>query len=1340
VSAILLGSLAFLARYNGQDTGSASSLAIPTGTTVRFAHIGDFGSGSSSESRVANLVKGWNPDFVVTDGDNNYPNGEASTIDQNIGQFYQSYIGNYKGSYGPGSATNRFWPALGNHDWDVGDQPYLAYFTLPNNERYYNVVFGGGLVQLFVIDSDGHEPDGNTSTSTQATWLKNALAASTACFKLVDFHHPPYTTWSSGSTTVMRWPFPSWGADMVLAGHAHVYERLDASGFPYIVNGLGGEDLASFGSALPAGVTSVVRYNLDFGAMLVTANTSGITYQFYSAGGKLIDTYTQAKDCTGTGGSPVASLSPTSLTFPSQTVGTTSAAQAVNLSNSGSAALSITSIAITGTNSGDFAQTNNCGSSVAAGSSCTINLTFKPTATGTRSATLTVTDNASDSPQTASVTGTGTSSPVSLSPASLSFGNQVVNTTSAAQAVTLTNSGSSALTITSIAITGTNSGDFAQNNNCPLSPSTLAAGAKCTINATFTPSATGTRSATLTVSDNATGSPQTVALSGTGITGGGTLPRFGHVAVVVETHYGYSSVVGSTSMPYVNSLISQYGLATNYVADTTPAIDDYFMLAAGKFEAGNDDSLNCTTTTGVVSDDNIVRELVNAGKTWKAYMESIPSTGYTGCSSGNYLKYHNPFAYLTDVANVPAQAANMVDFTNNFATDLAKGTLPQYSFIVPNTLDDAHDGTLAQADTWLQTNIGPLVQSALFQKDGLLIILFDYDQNATSGCTMTQVQSGTWCGGQVAAVVVSPFLVSAGYKSTFSYHHENVLRLMAQGLGLTTLPGISSTAANMSDFFAAGPPPVSLSPTSLTFGSQNVGTTSASQPLTLSNPGSTALSITSIAVGGDFAQTNTCGSSVAAASSCTISVTFTPTATGTRAGTLTVTDSATSSPQTASLTGSGVSGSTASLSPTSLTFGSQNVGTTSAAQPMTLSNPGSTALSVTSIALTGTNSGDFAQTNTCGTSVAAASSCTINVTFKPTATGTRTATLTVTDSASNSPQSASLTGSGVTVSLSPTSLTFGSQNVGTTSAAQVATLSNPGSTALSITSIAVTGTNSGDFAIPTKTCGASVPAGGNCTINVTFTPTAAGTRTATLSVTDSASNSPQTTSVTGTGTTAVGPGLAFVQVQNNIDVSGAALTSFSVNITTNPGDLLVAFVRESSNGTDNFTVTDSAGQSWTQTASGYNNESNTGPRTGMFYMANSAAVTSVTVRYTTSGGVSKPGIMVMEISGGATSGVADGSVNRATFADATGSTSGSLTTTNANDILIFATDTSGNEIGWTAGAGYAIPNNMVTTGASGSDVRMAMQYAVVSSVQTNTATSTAYTNPNWNGNTFAAFK
>src|SRR5207245_9685409 len=246
------------------------------------------------------------------------------------------------------------------------------------------------------------------------------------------------------------------------------------------------------------------------------------------------------------------------------------------------------------------------------------------------------------------------------------------------------------------------------------------------------------------------------------------------------------------------------------------------------------------------------------------------------------------------------------------------------------------------------------------------------------------------------------------------------------------------------------------------------------------------------------------------------------------------------------------------------------------------------------------------------------------------------------------------------VSLSPPSLTFASQTVETASAAQAVTLSNSGTATLSMSSIAITGTNSGDFG-QSNNCGTSVATGAQCTINVTFTPTASGTRTATLSVTDNASGSPQAATLTGTGEAATGSGPAFVQVQNNIDTTGAAFTTFSVPITTNPGDLLVAFVRESSNGTDNFTVTDSAGQIWIQTPSGYKNESNTGPRVGMFYMANSAAVSSVTVNYSTPGGVIKPGIMVMEISGAA---VADGSVNGGTAASTTTSTSGGLLTSN----------------------------------------------------------------------------
>jgi hypothetical protein len=204
-------------------------------------------------------------------------------------------------------------------------------------------------------------------------------------------------------------------------------------------------------------------------------------------------------------------------------------------------------------------------------------------------------------------------------------------------------------------------------------------------------------------------------------------------------------------------------------------------------------------------------------------------------------------------------------------------------------------------------------------------------------------------------------------------------------------------------------PTATLSPTSLTYASQNVGTTSAAQTITLSNGGTASLAITSIAASGDYAQTNTCGASLAAGANCTISVTFSPTAAGARTGAITVTDNAAGSPQTASLTGAGAAvGPSAALSPTSLTFASQTVGTTSAAQAITLSNGGTAALTISSIAATG----DYAQTNNCGTSLAAGANCSISVTFTPATTGTRTGAITVTDNATSSPQSAALTGAG----------------------------------------------------------------------------------------------------------------------------------------------------------------------------------------------------------------------------------------------------------------------------------------------------------------------------------------
>ena len=269
-------------------------------------------------------------------------------------------------------------------------------------------------------------------------------------------------------------------------------------------------------------------------------------------------------------------------------------------------------------------------------------------------------------------------------------------------------------------------------------------------------------------------------------TPGQSNPQFGHVFIVVEENASYGDVIGSSSMPYFNSLANKYGLATNYYANLHPSIPDYFELTVGKTLTINDAE---TPQSFPVSGDNVVRELLAAGKSWKSYAEDLPSAGYTGGNTGKYLVRHNPLAYMTDVQNTPAQAQNLVPFSQ-FAADLPTANLPQYSFIVPNSCDDAHDCPLSTADTWLKNNIDPLISSPVFQKDGLLIIVFD------EGNSLDFTQGG----GHVAAVLVSPFS-KPSYKSIALYQHQSVLRLMLEGLGVTKLPGDAATAPAMWEFF-----------------------------------------------------------------------------------------------------------------------------------------------------------------------------------------------------------------------------------------------------------------------------------------------------------------------------------------------------------------------------------------------------------------------------------------------------------------------------------------------------------------------------------------------------------
>jgi phospholipase C len=276
--------------------------------------------------------------------------------------------------------------------------------------------------------------------------------------------------------------------------------------------------------------------------------------------------------------------------------------------------------------------------------------------------------------------------------------------------------------------------------------------------------------------------------------GAGTVPQFGHVVLLVEENHSYSSVIGNPAMPYLNSLAQRYSLATNYYANAHQSIGNYFMLTTGQIITGDD------TFTGTVAADNLVRELLAAGKTWKSYAQSLPSVGYAGGNSYPYLANHNPFANFSDVRNNSAQLANLVPFTQ-FASDLADNRLPAFSFVIPDGEHDAHDcpdGTqncsdavrLSTADGWLQANIGPLLSSSLFQKDGLLVIVFDesFDIDAANG------------GGHVPMLVISP-KAKSGYQSKTFYQHQSTLRLLIEATGAKGYPGTSASAPDMSEFF-----------------------------------------------------------------------------------------------------------------------------------------------------------------------------------------------------------------------------------------------------------------------------------------------------------------------------------------------------------------------------------------------------------------------------------------------------------------------------------------------------------------------------------------------------------
>jgi len=498
--------------------------------------------------------------------------------------------------------------------------------------------------------------------------------------------------------------------------------------------------------------------------------------------------------------------------------------------------------------------------------------------------------------------------------------------------------------------------------------------------------------------------------------------------------------------------------------------------------------------------------LNNAGVSWKYYAETTPDTGGYSWSALDAVNH---------IRNSSQWTTNVVPYSQ-FVTDAMNGQLPAFSWVTPPFKKSEHPPTsTCEGENWTVQQINAVMQGPEWSSSAIFLAWDDwggfYDHVVPPGVD----QFGL--GPRVPMIIISPY-AKAGNISHTQYEFSSVLKFVEERFSLPALTARDANANDTSDSFDFSQtplPPLVLtqrtcplnSAANVYFGGQAVGTFSPAYIVTLTNVRSTSITVSNIATTGDFGQTNNC-TVLSVGGKCAINVTFDPTQTGARTGTMTITDTDSTSPQFVNLQGMG---SEVTLTPSlypGIIFPTVQVGS-QATQKVTLTNSGSSALTINRITTVGTN---YSEENTCGKSVAAGGSCTITVAFIPSLTGLTYGNLVVNDSDPASPQTVLLQGIGTAVGLKPTSLNFGNQVVGTTSASQAVNLFNTGNTTLTFASIVA----SANYA-ETDDCLGGVVGGGQCTIHVTFAPSTTGRLSGTVTIVDSDGTSPQTVNLTGTG-------------------------------------------------------------------------------------------------------------------------------------------------------------------------------------------------------------------------------
>lgn len=931
---------------------SAQTITPNALTSFRFVAWGDSRSSGSSGvdtpvlSSLSNQVNGLSPAFTIFDGDLCSTWDSTCTSTGSSGWRYAVNDGS------PGNGLfNKTLAWRGNHDdsasgWDsyfnfqsmvtaIGGTSF-GYYSSDGADRTYSFDYGNS--HFVGIDMPGG--DISTMNSGQISWLDADITSAEGrgvTHTFVLDHGPIYyvdghsSTPSSSLINVLN---KHASLSATFHGHEHLlaYVHIDSSRISGVTHPW--EEFVSGNSGAPeyscsSGRSDFCTQTQGFASVDVNGNSFTVSF-YYLGSSNPAKTWTFTKGAVGS-----VTLSPSTVAFGNQTVNTASAPRTVTLNNGTAQAMNISNIAITGTNGGDFAQTNNCGSSLASSASCTINVEFTPATTGTRTATLTVTDNAAGSPHTASLSGTGVTTTVSVSPSSLTFPSQTVGTTSAVQFSTLTNSGTTTLTINSLTI----SGDFAFGGTGTCG-STLAAGSNCTISVVFKPTATGTRTGAVTISDSAPNSPQTISLSGTGAAAGS-------VSVTPTSLSFPSTTVGTSSaaQPVTLSNTTSSAVSISSIAITGSNSGDFAQTNGCGASVAANGSCTISVTFKPTATGTRAATLTITPASGSALTVSLSGTGASSSGGGSVTITPNPLTFpnTTVGATSAVGTATLTNNTSSAITVAAAFTITgPFAFGGTGNCPAVGSSIAAGGSCTLSAKFSP---TAAGTQTGSMTIPLG------SG-TQTLTLSGTGVSSAAPAVSLSPASLSfpsqtvnttsAAKTVTLSNTGNATLNIsslnvsgefafagsgtcatsVAAGANCTitvnftpTATGTRTGAVTITDNAAnspqsiplsgtgaspgSGSATVSVSPSSLSFGKVRIGATSAAQTVTVTNTGSTTVSFSGITTTGPFGVTTNCTS--LASGSCAINVTASPTATGWNRGTLIITDNATGSPQTVSL-------------------------------------------------------------------------------------------------------------------------------------------------------------------------------------------------------------------------------------------------------------------------------------------------------------------------------------------------------------------------------------------------------------------------------------------------------